>query len=811
MAFPRFQPLDSTGSWSAVFLLSGGALAYEVLLMRLFSQVHWHHLVGLIISLALLGYGASGSFLVLVRAWALDRYAGFFTANSLLFGIGGPLAYVLAATVPLNPLLVAWEPRQLLYFALVYLLLALPFFAVANAIGLTLWRYPSRVGITYGADLLGAGLGAGGVVGLLFLLSPADALRVVGLAGPLAALRVLRGAAPAGRAAGALLAGAATLGLLAVPGDWLETGARDYKPLSQALAATGARVVERRGNPLGTVTVVENRVVPVRYAPGLSLVSPAVPTEQRAVFLDGERAGVLIRGGATEYLDYLPSALAYHLLERPRVLVRGAQDTTPVYQGLVLGAKDVVVVEPNSIFRELLGRNLPPGARERVKVRPLAWRRFLLQPGGPYDLIQLAVGDALGEVAGLRAQQEDYRYTVEGLGAALGALAPRGLVSVTRGLQLPPRSGLKLVATAVEALERRGIDRPATHLALLRTWNSVTLLMGRDPLEPSQRSRIREFSRGRMFDIAYLPGMAAEEANRYNRLDRPRFYQGVLALLDAHRERVMAAYPFRIEPATDDRPYFHRYTRLAGLWSVLNRPAGGARAQVDWGYVILWIALLLALVSSGVFVLLPLFRSFPGGPGRGPGARVVVYFGALGLAFLFIEIAFIQRLQLLLGAPVYSVAVVLGGFLAFAGLGSQWSRRLARGDGSEGTLGLIALAIGVLSVAYLFLLPWLSRYPLDMTLPQRMALCLAIIAPLAVAMGMPFPLGLAALARRRAEAIPWAWGINGCASVVAALLAPLLAMDVGFSGLVLLALGLYLSAWMVVPRSAARDLAGPGG
>jgi hypothetical protein len=212
--------------------------------------------------------------------------------------------------------------------------------------------------------------------------------------------------------------------------------------------------------------------------------------------------------------------------------------------------------------------------------------------------------------------------------------------------------------------------------------------------------------------------------------------------------------------------------------------------------------LLLALAVGAVLILLPLILT--GRAGRdapnGWGWRTPWYFGLIGIAFLFVEIACIQRFQLFLGHPLYAIALVLAGFLVFAGLGSRFSARWAAGHTWRG----LAWAIGTILAVVAIYLAWLPQLfaGLELLNPALRALAgLLLLAPLAFAMGMPFPLGLSRLTAEAPQLLPWAWGVNGCASVVSAVATPLLAMEVGFSGVLLIAALLYGATLLVLPRT----------
>ena len=313
---------------------------------------------------------------------------------------------------------------------------------------------------------------------------------------------------------------------------------------------------------------------------------------------------------------------------------------------------------------------------------------------------------------------------------------------------------------------------------------------------------MRAFCRSRSFDAAWFPGITAQDINRYNVLEAAYLYEGAEALLGAEAQRYMQRYKFYIEPATDDRPfYFHffRWTTLPEVFAL--RRAGGA-GLIEWGYLILAATLMQALVAGLLLILLPLSRVEKEWP-TGTGLPMGSYFLLLGLAFLFIEIAFIQKFILFLSHPLYSVAVVLSSFLVFAGLGSAWSDALSRklAQGSFSPVTVVASAIGGLSILYAVLLPYLFQRFIGAPDVLKIGITNLLIAPLAFAMGMPFPLGLKHLANAAPKFIPWAWGINGFASVVSAVLATLLAIEFGFTAVILLAIALYALAAFLMSRS----------
>jgi hypothetical protein len=786
-----------------VALLSSAALAYEILLIRLFSIIQWHHFAYMIISLALLGYGASGTFLSFVQARLLRHYPRALLVNLALFGLTVLPCFLLAQQLPFNPEEMFWNPRQLLLLTAMYLVLSPPFFFAANAIALTLSRFGSCTGRVYAADLLGAGAGSLAVLLLLFVAPPLGGLTtlsVVGLACLPVAMREL--GLPRVRI---------TLAVTALPVAgmvWLGTGAllhlSPYKALSQALRVDGAQVIAQRHSPLALLQLVGNGVIPPRYAPGMSLNATAGPPPQLGLYADGNALGAITRDrgerASLQFLDQLTSALPYHLQTPRRVLVAGAGGGMDVLQARWQNAAQIDAVEANPQVAGLLLHDYAaysgdlyrqPGVHLHID----EVRDFLGGRDVRYDLIQLSLQDSPGAAsAGLFALSENYLYTTEALQEYLRHLAPGGYLAVNQWIKLPPRDTLKLFATAIDALQAGGRPQPGERLVLIRGWQTSTLLVKNGAFTAAEIEALRHFCRSRSFDVVWYAGIQPDEVNRYNRLTRAYFHLGAQALLGDGRQAFVDSYKFRLQPATDDRPYFHNFFKWSTLPEILALRGQGGLPLLETGYLVMVATLAQATLVSLALILVPLVfltRRRTGRPGAALRWRVIACFTTIGLAFMFVEIACIQKFMRFLHYPVYTTAVVLASFLVFAGLGSAWSRRFSARQryrrGTQWAVGAIALA----GAAGLLWLDGLFDCLADWPMAARMLAAGLSVAPLAFFMGLPFPLALGGLGTRAPALLPLAWGVNGCASVLGAVLATLLAIHAGFNAVLLLALALY--------------------
>lgn len=802
----------------AVALISAAALAYEIFLMRLLSIIHWHHFAYMIISVALLGYGASGTFLSLIRKQLEGKFRSAFVVNSLLFGLTSVACYAASQSLPFNALEVLWDYRQPLWLFCIYLLLFIPFFCAANCICLCFSEFPLDMHRVYGFDLLGAGLGGVSAIVALFFVMPVTALLVPALMSLLAAYLAMSGM-KAGLTAWRLALALIFATVLAA-GLGLPLKISQFKGLPQAMSVQGATEVDSRSSPLGLLSTVESPAVPFRQAPGLSLNAPGEPPAQLAVFTDGDGMSVITSKTGPprtlDYLDYVTSAVPYHVFDpaltghAPSVLVLGAGGGADVLQALHLGASDVDAVEINAQLVRLVRQKFgdfssglydDPG----VTVHIADARGFVAARSQRWDVIQMAMLDSFGASAGgLHALSENYLYTVEAFSDYLQRLEPGGILATTRWIKLPPRDGLKMIATASAALHNSGIENPADHLVMIRSWNTSTLMARNQPFSSDDIDRIRTFCHERWFDLVYYPGISDDETNQYNKMQQAWFYQASKALLGPHRESFFGEYKFNIRPATDDQPFFFNFLKWRSLPEIISLRGQGGLPLLEQGYLILIATLLQAALASLVLILLPLWADRKSPEQKPVGLRrIFTYFLAIGFAFMLIEIAFIQKFILFLSHPLYAITVVLCSFLVFAGLGSaisdKWTARYP--------VFPIVFGIAVLALFYIYLLPFLFQHLISLPDGIKIVISAALIAPLAFLMGMPFPLGLSRVAQVFPERVPWAWGINGCASVMAAVMATLIAIHAGFRMVVITAVLLYFlaAAARPLPSSLNRD------
>jgi hypothetical protein len=785
------------------FVIAAATLMLETALTRVFALSHGHHFAFMAISIALLGLGAGGLLLTLWPVSQQRRYVeGVMTLASIGFVATTLGSYVFLNLYPFDIYRIAWERIQVLYLMANYLALTLPFFCSGVVVGLAL-EIEEAGNVTYAANLLGSASGC-----LIALI----ALSLWGGAGTVA-LSAACGCIAAGMFGcrnwrdwrrGSVLILLVSSFCALVPliivwlgPPWFQVHLSPYQSLSYALQFPGSRVLSSRWNAFSRVDVVESDAIHV--SPGLSLGYTGDSPLQHGLYVDARAQAAMISQDTETIQDWaahLPLALVYRLQPQARVLVLEPGGGLDVAVARSQGAAQVTAVSSNSLVVDAV-RRYGSGlyANEDVSVVVQAPRSYVRghrgADGARFSVIDLALNDAQrAVVSGGYALSEDYRYTVQAFTDYLSMLQPGGMLVVQRWLQMPPSESLRAWALAVTTLERDGHVPSQDSLIAIRSWSTMLILIKKGAFVASELDLVRQFCVERQFDLVYLSDLKAEEANRYHFYEEAPYYHAFRELFYAdRREKFYREWAYDTRPPTDDKPfYFHlfKWRQVPDIWQQLGhtwQPFGGG------GYLVLLALLGIATLASGVTILFPLAftRRSPGVISGLPRGPALTYFGCLGLAYLGIEIPLIQRCVLFVDHPTTAFATVVSVLLIASGIGSLLATRLR-----------VQWAIPTLVIYVLFLaasLSVISDLFLGRSLAVRITVVSVLLTPLGVFMGVPFPAGLALLYKGAPKLIPWAWSINGCASVIASILTALTALSWGFNVVLFISAIVYLLAW----------------
>ncbi len=794
----------------AVFLASFSSLAFEVLLARIFAISQWHHLAFMVISLALFGFAASGTALSVLDARRKGWEARLSGRRPLVlalvaYSVTALGAFVILNRLPLDYFRLPLAPIQALYLLTAYGVLSVPFVVAGGIISLAYAARSRHTGWVYCATMSGSAAGALTPALFLPLFGEGRLLVLVSL-GPLVVLPVWgRGRF---RILGVALFTAALVLAAVLPADhpFLRVRPSPYKALSQTLQFPESRIT-------GTVSALRGRIDRVespyiRYAPGLSLQYTRPMPSQTAIFTDGDNRLVLYNVEEPARLDFVRYTLpyaGYHLVPDPeRVLVCLAGGGAAIPAAMVAGAEEIVSVHPHPTIAAALADHYG------LPVVAAAHREYLASVQQRFSVIHLENWGA--SLTGSDALHQSYDYTVEAFGACLDRLTDDGVLIMSRRLLLPPSDALRLWASAFEGLRRHGASDPGRHIALLRNWDTVTLLVSARPLGAAAADLVA-WAREMNFDPVYLPEMTPEMANRFNRFDAPFHYREIQALAAAYEAGDEAAffddYPLDVAPQSDQRPFPGRILKWGELRTLYQSMGSRMYAMLLSGEVVVSVVFREALAVAFLLLAVPVWA---GGRRReGTSLSRVLYFIGVGAGFMFGEMFFIKAYALLWGHPLISFAGVIAALLISSALGGLLSQRMDRR--AIGRSLSVLLAGGLLAGVGL---TGLIQAILPLNAGGRYLLGGGLLVPAGLLMGIPFSLGMRHLLstpRQRAHA----WAANGCASVLAAILSEQVAVSIGIPAILGCALAGYGVAWAasvavlpVAPADATAAGKGPG-
>ena len=807
--------LSKTGRAALIplFLVALGVVGIENALTRYFAVAKWSEYGYWIISIVMAGFALSGVAVALFRD-TVERHGQWLRAVlPAAMVLAAALGYERIARNPFNPLQLqnptTWAD-QLLNIAGYYGAL-LPFFFLAGLyIALIFILNPREIGRVYAYDLIGAGLGSALALGLMFLVHPfllAPLLLVPLALAPLfqpGRYSALGGAL----AGGALVLGEAIL-LLGTPPAYSE-----FKAVYAPMNTQGAEVVAEVRRPRGHYLMLDNFTerVDADVSNNAAMMEVEGPPSTYGLYRDGSRIAALPKAGGLggDYADSALSAAPYVLRPRAAALILGASGGFRLAEARALGAERLLVVEREPVLKHALTHGLGPS-------RGLALGGDVqLAEGGP-----LAVARAAGAASGERFHVIDVSsdfidaapanvtaLTVEAMQAYLAALDPDGMVSVPVSIRDFPVYAFRVMATAREALIRRGVEHPEDHVMVYRSAWNARILISPTPWSEADVAALETFAAARSFDISWRPGLDVEAARAglFNDLPVVSFESGTVVsqgtddAIAREAEAVLqgrdspSSRAFNIRPQTLDRPAWYASLRLDRPATLIQRLEVLPQAEI--GALVNLVVLGQAAVIALLVLAAPLlFRRRRSGPPEPRRLWPVFYFPSLGLGFLLIEIFLIDKAAFYLNDYSSAFALVLTSMLIFSGLGSLIAGRVA---GLPKVASFVSLIV-VLGWIYLAFTRGeaVMLSTLDQPAWTRWLIVLAAAAPVSLALGLPFPLGLIQVGEGRM--LPWAWGLNGAFSVVATPLANLMSREVGFFSLLMVGAALYLLAFLALP------------
>ena len=795
-----------------IFLVAGiAAVSFSTLLLelaatRLFSVILFYHFAFLAISVALLGLGAGGVFAHLRRARMARRGTRALAAR--LCALNAVVIVAVLEAVLHLPISLDVSRGNFFKLTVLYLVTAIPFFLTGLLFSVVYARESGRIGQLYGADLGGGALACLAVVPILNLAGAPNAILIAALG--MAVASAIWAEGRRGRAAGAALA--ILLAALA--------GANHSGKLIDVVYAKGelrdpAWVEFARWNAISHIEVdlIEDAKYVVIDADASTAIMNQDPHMAR---------------GSEEWNQLMEAAPAVADVLRPQgdYAIIGPGGGVDVLRAVASGSKNVTAIEINPLIATTVMRERYAGYAyhlyeiPEVHLHVADGRSWIRNSKDKYDVIQMTLVDTWASTAaGAFALSENNLYTVEAFQEYFDHLKPDGILAITRWEFKEPREALRVVSQAREALRRMGVQDARRHFIVIsdgpldEDGRPVTVLAKKSAFTAEEERTVREHvAVNRHLDPLFLPFSPKADAG-----SPPNSVPGrhsFAAFLEVAEPRAFARdYPYEVAPVTDDAPFFF-FTMKTG--NALRNVLADTGRGIDWknnlGIVVLGMLLVISFAAVLAFLIVPLAWHARVETGHAPSLQnrprvlPLLYFVAVGLGYILVEIAFIQRFVLFLGHPTYALTVVVFLLLLSSGAGSLAARRWLR-DPRRVRWVLAAITAGL--VALVLLLPRVLGAWIGLPFPAKLAATALLLVPVGFAMGMPFPTGLRQLAERGQGGVEWAWAMNAGASVLGSAVAMAIAIHFGIGATLAAGAAAYLGAaalsrsWSPVPGASA--------
>lgn len=774
--------------YSVLFTSSLSVLAFEILLVRLFTISLSYHYAALIISISMMGL-VLGAMLVRLRGSYPFRLrlspSGLIGSLALILSLSYPAVFLVLSITPLDPNRMLWEYIQLLYLFFFIVACALPFFLYGVIICLALSSRADKVPQIYATDLLGAACGVASVLLLLEFTKIEYALIIVSAVPCTVAFLVSRGTI---LKIAMVLPTIILYGLIGV--EFVTFPISPYKGLMQALRDDEGRLVTTTYSSHSRVDVIENPRM--KFAPGLSLTYTEPVPPGHGIAVDGDIAGVLLDQAALNeyrFLAHMPSALPYLLVSPGNVVIVGLRNSLDLLQPYYFGASNVYKAEPDPSVGDLIKKRYGAASRYSQLLYCDSGRNVMRNIPIRPDIIFLSrTGFSPSGAFGL---QEDYDTTVEALKDYLSRLPTKGLLFIQMFIVPPPRYELRMMNNIVAALKGLNIRDVSRRVLVYRSWDTINFLVKKTTFSAEELDGTLQFLTSRQFDLLYP---ATETTERF--IGGGPDYSDLFGRIttSGQREQFMETYPFDIRETTDDRPFFHYFLKVKSVGTIYDLTGRKWAYFLHEGMALPFVLVFLIVFAAAILLIMFLISKHQGPHAEGvtpnAGCPLLAYFALIGLSFMFVEVFFIHKLILSLSSPVRAFSITLLTILLCSSAGSLLSGFLNERH-SFYLMSVIPFALFLC----LFLFGFIAES----------ACAVLPLIPLAIILGLFFPTGVRSISRHGEGAVALAYGLNGTASIIAPPLASTIGVLVGLNSLLILAAGLYLAAILVIVIKVRRS------
>ncbi len=679
-----------------IFFCSSSTLAYEIALTRIFSITFWYHFAFMIISIAMLGIGASGTVLSLYTPLKDPSKIGVYT---LLLGISISMTYIASNQIPFDPVRLSWDRMQFFYIGIYYITLSIPFFFTGLIVATAFSSISEKSGLVYGADLIGAGIGSIGVLYFMTIAGPDKAVFII--SSIVLSTAFIAGGKSLKTISLALIL--LNLSLLVFHPIFVNLRMSPYKGLQIALRYPGAEHLKTYYSPFSSIDTFKGPAV--RFAPGLSLRYLDTLPEQIGFSIDGGEINAITASGdqtSLTFLKYLPSALPYEISKNNDDLILDPKGGLQPLVAEYYGSLNTYKVESNSLLIKIIKKDFNKFSGGIYSQNTLIGlgRSWLKHSDRYFDIIDIPMMGT--SPSGSFGISEDYRFTVEAFKEYLTHLKHDGILSINLFILPPQRIELRILNTAIKAMEELGIkdNDIEKHIAAIRSWGSICILMKKSLFTSSEIEAIKRFSKDKRFDLIYYPGIKEEETNIYVRMPSNEYFYTFKNILNPEKRKLFInTYIFDVMPVRDENPFFHYYLKLKNVNVIYKIMGEKWQYFIEEGYI-LPAVFIQVLFLSLILMVLPVFsrkhgRNISGVIARSEttkrsqkqmpknkeeiasampcndrGMGLLPYFAFLGTGFMFVEVSLVHKMIFPLENPSYAIATVLASIMISSGIGS---------------------------------------------------------------------------------------------------------------------------------------------
>jgi len=777
----------------------------------------------MVITVALLGMGASGTWLA-IRKKQPEKPYRFLALCSLGFSISAILSLAVALRIPLDTFMED-KMLQLGYISIYYFLLVFPYFFAGITISFIFSLVKDKINIYYLSNLLGSAIGGLAILPVMEMTGAEGAVFVVTFLGIISAL--FFAIEKKDRFSLILTAIAAVILVALIPVKEKVLPAKP--PASKALGYTyfynaDQKIIYTKWDRVARIDVFESSQSQhfFNYFPEI---------KNKVITIDGDAYTLLYSfpESASGRWSYPPIgeslySAAYFTHNEPDVLVVGLGGGTDIITALHHNSNSITGVEINKAmievtqdkYAEYIGN---PYQDPRVNIVHSEGRSFIRRSNDKFDIIQMSGVDTWTALStGAYVMSESYIYTTDAIREYLEHLKDDGTLSIIRWLFWPPREMLRLCTEAVSVMREMGIKNPENNIVIIGDGSLASILIKKQPFSWYELNQIDERTENSKNRIIYAPGLKTDD-NYYDPIMEKQpfskkegleffnigFWSFFKAVENGTEKAFIKNYEYNIEPVSDDIPFFFHYYKLKHLFSNKTAATGSFVDAMPIGLLILSLSFIQAVFFSFMFIMMPLFFMGKSEKALDPLSQAI-YFFMIGIGFMFIEMSIIQQFVLFLGNPADAIAVTIMILLFFTGIGALFSKKLLIRFGEKKIFKTLMIVFPPVVIAYAALVPFVTHELIHLSYAMRIVSSTLILAPLGLFLGQFFPTALTIVGEKNSSFIPFAYAVNGVASVIASILSIILAMVYGFTFVFTLAAFCYFIAGVTFYRFVKKHV-----